>query len=434
MTNSPMIALAFFLVLINGFFVAAEFSIVKLRGTRLSVIKKTYGLRGRILERVHNNMDNYLSACQLGITLASIGLGWIGEPAMASVVRPIFRFFQILSETQLRIFSFTLAYGIISFTHIVIGELVPKSIAIRMPEPIALRIALPLYLFDKLMFPVIWCLNLAANAILKLFGIKMGVKTEGDYSSDELRIILDSGHLDEALEEEEIDILKHVLEFSELTVGDMLKPTDEMIALSIKDPMSENIEKITKYRYTRYPLYEEDPDEIVGVLHIKDLLVSLQGVKLEDIDLKQMIRPVIVANQDQTASSLLQEFRTGTVHLAIVKNQLGKVIGFVTLDDLLITLLGGSIGDEFIRDKPDWFVTKQGALLMKGNAPIYALERAFGIEISTPANTLSGLILSHLERMPLPKEKIEFPQFDIIVRRIKGPKILLLEIYRKNSN
>lgn len=426
-----LLFLAFTLVLANGLFVAAEFAMVKLRGTRIEAIKRAYRIRGRTLEHVHNHIDSYLSACQLGITLTSLGLGWIGEPSVAKGLEPLFEMLGIFSETTITVVSFSVAFCIIAIFHIVLGELVPKSIAIRKPESSSLWTAIPLYWFYRIMYPAIWMLNGLANLVLKLFGFKTEQQvSEKEYSPEEFKLILTTGSLRESFNPEEIEILKHVIDFSDVKVADLLRPMEELIMLSVNTSITATLELIAMHRYSRYPLWEENVDNIIGLLHIKDLLVMIHRVGLDEIELRDLARPVVTAYNDQLASELLVSLREGPAHFAIVKNKRENVVGFVTLDDILMMLLG-NIRDEFVKTKPEWIKTERGVLLMRGNTPIYALERALNIEIKTPTHTIAGLLMATLERLPDPKEKVEFPDFDVIVQRMQGPKILFVKIYPK---
>lgn len=430
MKHIIFICLAFLLVLMNGFFVAAEFAMVRLRNTQVKAIKESFGLRGAILAKIHNQLDAYLSACQLGITLTSLGLGWIGEPAFAKLLEPLLNYLNIFSTTTIAALAFILAFLFISFLHIVIGELAPKSWAIRQSQSISLWTAVPLYLFNALMFPFIWLLNSSANLLLRLFRIENTQGNEASYSSEELKLIVNSGNLHGDLEKEELEMIDNVLEFADLSVADIMRPADEMIALNVNDPISENLQMMANRHFSRYPVYEDNPQKMVGIIHVKDIFSLLQQNK-PITDLQTLLRPVLSVNIDIHAIELFRQFKAGFTHFAVVTNNSGVVIGFITLDNILNAILG-EIRDEFIKPKPDWITTKDGAWLMRGNTPLYVLEKALDINFSNEAaNTISGLIMTKLERIPQPKEKISFEKFDIIVYKLKGPRIALVKVYPK---
>ncbi len=419
--------LALFLVLLNGFFVAAEFALVKLRNTRVQAIRAVYGLRGEILARVHTQLDAYLSACQLGITLASLGLGWVGEPAFATLIEPLLHRLGIFSPTALSGIAFACAFFLISFLHIVVGELAPKTLAIRQPQKISLWTAIPLYCFYWLMYPFIWLLNKSANLMLKFMGRAAHHEAESAYySSEELKLILHGSHSHGEIEKEEAEILDNALDFADLKVADIMRPAEEMIALSLRSTLPDNLNTMRLHRYSRYPLYETDPHQIVGIVHVKDIFFNA----VPEQSLQNQIRPVLTVTTDLPALNLFRKFRAGLTHFAMVKHR-GTLVGFVTLTDILNALLG-QIRDEFSKHIPDWISTKDGALLMKGNSPLYLLEKALNITLpEMEANTISGLLLSTLERLPKQHEQISFELFDIEVLKIKGPKILLVKVFSR---
>lgn len=430
MHNLFYIFLALLLVLLNGFFVAAEFAMVKLRQTRVLTIRENYGFRGQLLSKIHAHLDAYLSACQLGITLASLGLGWIGEPAFAELLHPLLAMLNITSPALIKGIAFAVAFFFISFLHIVLGELAPKSLAIRRPETISLWSAPLLYCFYWGMYPLIWILNSSANLLLKAMGANTTHEMENSYTAEELKLIFDASHAQGQLHKDEMEILEHALDLADLNAADVMRPADEMILLNIDDPLDINLNKIIAHHYSRYPVYKDEPNNLIGIVHVKDLFAKLQQQKNLS-DLNKHLRPLLNVPRDMPATELFQQFRLGFSHFATVHNDSGLLIGFVTLDNILGSLFG-HIQDEFNKTQDDWVKTKDGAYLMKGNLPLYALEKALDIDIDTDSiDTISGLILAKLERLPKPFERVSFEQFDIEVRKMKGPKILLVKVYPK---
>jgi len=422
--------LALILVFLNAFFVAAEFGMVKLRHTRVAAIRKVYGIRGRILAEVHKHLDAYLSACQLGITLASLGLGWIGEPAFATLFRPLFNLLNLAPQASHAI-SITMAFLTITFLHIVIGELMPKSIAIRQSERVSLLKALPLYAFYWLMYPVIWFMNNCANALLKI--TRLGKVHDYFYSTDEIKLILHSSYLQGELTKEERKILEHTLDLRDLKVTDVMRSADEMITLNMQQTIDESLRIVNQYRYSRYPVYDPEADQIIGIVHVKDIFSALYRHK-EIKDLREFIRPVLKVTRRLPAIELFRKFREGMPHFALVyMSKEAHLIGFVTLDNLLHVLVG-RIKDEFHRTRDDWVKEEDGSFIMRGNASIYTLERALDIDIDVEGlneevDTLSGLIFSRLESIPKTGQKISFKQFTMIVKKMRGPRILEVRIY-----
>lgn len=419
---------AFCLVLLNAFFVAAEFGMVKLRHTRLEEMAEGRGLRGRILFAIHKELDAYLSACQLGITLSSLGLGWIGEPAFSRWLAPLFHYSGITSQHLIEFISFFVAFSLLSFLHIVVGELMPKSLAIRQSEKVSLWTAVPLYGFYWVMYPAIWLLNTCSNLLLKLTKLDKTHSGENFYSTDEIKLILSSSHLHGELTKEETEIIEHTLDFADLKVTDLMRPIENMITLKIDMPIEDLFKTVLETRYTRYPVMDESQKNILGILHVKDLLKALYEKK-DILSLKKMIRPLVKISHYSSALDLLRKFQEGMPHFAIIYRGPEKPVGFITLDNLLHVLVG-RIKDEFHRTKDEWIKTKDGGFIMSGNSPIYAVERAMDIEVPAEddVTTLYGLILQKLGALPTVGDRIEFDDFIIVVESMKGTKILKVKV------
>jgi len=429
--NILLIVAALFLVALNGFFVAAEFGLVKLRQTRIRAIVKTQGLRGRILATVHNQLDAYLSACQLGITLASLGLGWIGEPAFASLLEPLFALLGVSSLELIHGVSFVFAFVIISFLHIVVGELAPKSMAIRNPERIGLWCAMPLYGFYWMMYPAIWLLNLSANWVLRVTGLGGVHGHDSHYSSDELKLILRSGGKTGKFTPQEWSVLAQSLDFGDLKVMDLMRPANEIVALSAANTHDENMQIIYRNRFSRYPYFDAGQQEVLGLLHLKDVFIAQQDGKAI-VDLRHYLRPVQYISPSLSAQELLRRFRTGSPHFAIIGRKGQAPLGFVTLDNLLSVLVG-EIRDEFRHTSNEWTRQDDGTLLGKGSLPIVTLEHMLGIdfEYDETVDSVGGLVMEKLGEVPKEGQKVEFHAFDIVVKKMKGPKILLVKVYPK---
>lgn len=434
-TNLTLVLLAIFLVLLNGFFVAAEFSLVKLRETRAQAIARSYGWRGRILLTVHRNLDAYLSACQLGITLASLGLGWIGEPAFAELIRPIVMSLGIDSEPVLHGVAFFVAFFIISYLHIVVGELAPKSMAIRMPELLGTWTAAPLYAFYWLMFPAIWLLNRSSNWLLTKLGLDITSTHDNQYSTEELKLILRSSRADHNFTDRELNVLAKAIDFRNLTVADLMRPFNEVIFLSAAKSLDWNIDRIVDHRFSRYP-YLDKQGRVIGIVHLKDIFFAFQKGRMTE-DLGSLLRSAPIVPPDLSATELFRRFQQGTSHLAVVAWNDREPLGFITLDNLLGALVG-EIRDEFREVGNDWTKLDDGSLLGKGSLPIFTLERALGVEVDKRAvesiggaqiESVGGLILQSLGDLPREGERVKFDQFDVVVKKMKGPKILLVRVY-----
>lgn len=432
MENFLLIVAALLLVALNGFFVAAEFGLVKLRQTRVRGIVKIYGLRGRILAQVHSHLDAYLSACQLGITLASLGLGWIGEPAFARLLEPAFDWLDVSSPELRHGISFFFAFSIISFLHIVVGELAPKSLAIRRPEKVAIWSATPLYAFYWIMYPAIWALNVSANGVLWLARLDGTHGHEAHYSAEELKLILRGGHSSGKFTPDEMQVMAYSLDFGDLEVSELMHPISEVAGLYQNRSISQNLETIYQSRYSRYPYFGRDGETVLGVVHLKDLFLAQQNGKSIE-NLKNYLRPVQYVAPDTPALELFRRFRKGAPHFAVVGQKGCKADGFITLDDMLGALVG-KIRDEFRQSQNDWTTLDDGTLIGKGSLPIFTLERALGIEIENEnVDSVGGLVMWKLGDVPGEGQKIEFEQFDVVVKKMSGPRIMLVRIYPKES-
>lgn len=425
--NLLLILLALFLVLLNGFFVAAEFGLVKLRATRVRAIGKMYGFRGRILVKVHNNLDGYLSACQLGITLASLGLGWVGEPAFAQLLEPLMAALGVTSERLIHGVSFFIAFVSISYLHIVIGELAPKSLALRSAEAVAIWTATPLYAFYWAMYPAIWVLNHSANWVLRKMGVTSALGHDAHYSVDELKLILRGSRTSDKFTGDEWRVLAQALDFRDLEVTDLLRPFSEAIALHNSKSLADNLERMVQHRYSRYPVLD-DEGVVIGVIHLKDVFFAMQKGELP-ATLDTLLRPVLVVSPEMPAPELFRRFQQGAPHFAVAAYQDGHPVGFITLDNLLGALVG-EIRDEFRQSQNEWTKLDDGSLMGKGSLPIFTLERALGVDIeSEHADTVAGLVLWKLGDLPEEGDKIEFGDFDVVVKRMRGPRILLVRVY-----
>lgn len=434
MNNLLLVGGALILVVLNGFFVALEFSLVKLRQTRIKAIEQSKGWHGRILAKVHSKLDAYLSACQLGITLASLGLGWIGEPAFANLLDPLFAKTGITSPELIHSISFAFAFCTISFLHIVVGEQAPKSMAIRNPEGIALWSTGLLYVFYWLMYPAIWILNGSANLVLRIAGLSCTHHLDSHYSTDELKLILRASHPGESFTNDEWNILAKALDFSKLEVSELMRPLHEITALYQNLSARENLDTVFKSRFSRYPYFDSNNTDVLGVIHLKDLFFALQQGQSID-NLEDYLRPIQYVPAHMPAMELFRQLTQGAApHFVIIGQQGHKPRGFITLDNLLSAMVG-TIKDEFRPSDADWQTQEDGSLLGKGSMPIFSLERELGIDIENEeldledVDSVGGLILAKLRDIPEPNQTVAFDEFDIVVTEMTGARIEWVKVY-----
>lgn len=431
--NLLLVLFALLLVLLNGFFVAAEFGLVKLRQTKVRSIAKSTGLRGRLLLTVHQHLDTYLSACQLGITLASLGLGWIGEPAFASLLQPLFHVVGVTSAELIHGISFFFAFFVISYLHIVVGELAPKSMAIRMPERVSLWTAPALYAFYWVMYPAIWTLNWSSNKVLKWVGLSLDHHSDAHYTAEELKLILRGSQGGKKETRDEWSIMAQVLDFGGLEISDLMRPINEVVGMYKNASLEENMETAARNRFSRYPYFDEDDETVLGMLHLKDLFLAQQAGKPLD-DLSKHLRQVEFVPPTMPALELFRRFRKGAPHFAIVGHRGSKPVGFLTLDNLLSALVG-QIRDEFRQNENDWTLLDDGTLIGKGSLPLFTLGTALGFDVdSDEVESIGGLIMHKLGDLPVEGQKIEFDRFDAVVKKMNGPRIILVRIHPKKDS
>jgi CBS domain containing-hemolysin-like protein len=394
-----LIGVAFGLVLLNGFFVAAEFSMVKVRSTRIEELIKQGTARARNASKLVSNMDEYLSATQLGITIASLGLGWIGEPAFAELFQPAFEGLGALEPVLAHSFAVTVAFLLITFLHIVLGELAPKSVAIWAPEQVVLATAAPMVLFYRISYPFNWALNSTAAAILRLFGVTPVSELESAHSEEELRMILAHSHAKGVLDWDQQQMLERVLEFGDRSVRQIMVPAGEVHFIDVERSLEDNLATVRKYRHTRYPLCKSSFDHVEGVIHVKDLFWR-HGELGPGFELTSMKRPVGFVPETKLIKSLLQEFRETRTHLSIVVDEFGSSVGVVTLEDILEELVG-EIQDEFDPETPIPMVLKQDGnhYLVHGRALLEELEEELGVVLADDENdTVAGHVMMILGR------------------------------------
>ncbi|MWV14658.1 DUF21 domain-containing protein [Pseudomonas sp. L-22-4S-12] len=427
-----LVLFALFLVLLNGFFVAAEFAMVKLRSTKVEALAEQNGWRGSILRTVHNQLDAYLSACQLGITLASLGLGWVGEPAFAHLLGPLLEYAGIDSPKLVHAIAFFVAFFIISYLHIVVGELAPKSWAIRKPELLSLWTAVPLYLFYWAMYPAIFLLNASANAILRFAGQgEPGPHHEHHYSRDELKLILHSSRASDP-SDQDMRVLASAVEMGELEVVDWANSREDLVFLNSDAKLEDVFSLFRRHKYSRFPVYDEEAGHFIGLLHIKDLLLQLSLLEMlpSKFKLSELLHPLERVTKHMPLSSLLEQFRQGGAHFALVEEADGKVVGFLTMEDVLEALVG-DIQDEHHKAERGILAYQPGKLLVRGDTPLFKIERLLGIDLDhIEAETLAGLVYESLNRVPEEEEVLESEGLRIIVKKMKGPKIVLAKVLK----
>lgn len=392
-----------FLVFLNGFFVAAEFAVVKVRGTRIESLVQEGHARAKLASHIVDHLDAYLSACQLGITLASLGLGWIGEPAIARMLEPLFVSMNI-SEKFIHPLAFLIGFSFITVLHIVLGELMPKTVAIRKAEMVTLWVAAPLKLFRQIMSPFIWLLNGTAGLLLRPFGINMADESNSAHTEEEIRILVKESHESGLIDKTELTLVDNIFEFAETNAREIMIPRMEMICLYGNLSFEENRRIALREMHTRYPVCDKDKDNIIGFVHIKDLL-KVPDNAIHDI--RDIMRPMTTVPESMPISALLKLMQKRKSQIAILIDEYGGTAGLVTLEDIMEEIVG-EIQDEFDEERPDVEKKDDSTYSINGMMLIEEVNSLFGLDLPTDDyDTIGGWIYSQIESPPKKNQYVE---------------------------
>lgn len=425
--------LALFLVLLNGFFVAAEFSIVKVRYSQIQLKAADGHSMAKQAEHIIKHLDEYLSATQLGITLASLALGWVGESAMHHMIEKIFVYFNFaIDQTTVTTISLVLSFLVITVMHIVFGELIPKSIAIRKSEPTTMAIAVPLRVFYTVFKPFIWSMNLMSNAFLRLIKIHPASEQE-IHSTEELQLLVKQSADSGEIEEENYEIIKNAFDFTDHSAKQIMVPRQNISSVDIEEPVEEIINKIMDGGYSRLPVYKDSIDNVVGVLYAKEIIreyVRRKG-NLTHEDLKNLMREAFFVVGSKKISDLLKVFQQKKQHLAVVIDEFGGTEGIITLEDILEELVG-EIQDE--EDDEEKIVDKVGenVFWVQATQPLDEineyLPKDFPLSEDNEYNTLAGFILHELEEIPEENQEFNINDYHFKILKMNNKSVDLVEL------
>lgn len=414
------------LVLLNGFFVATEFAIVKVRSTRIRVLADKGSWRARLAAKVIAHLDAMLSATQLGITLVTIGLGWAGEKWVTEIVfLPLAEWIgaEDVSREFLHGAAFACSYIAISTLHIIVGELAPKSLAIQRAEGTTLWVAPPIQVFYLLFYPAIWFLNGAANLLLRAVGVAPAGEAEVTHSEEELRMILARSHRGGHLTADERQLMENVLNMTEKTAHQVMDPRTSIVYLSTDRPLEANLRIARESGHTRFPLCDGDLDRVLGMVHIKDLLWARESSRLSP-DFHEVRREVLFFPEQVTLDRVLRAFQQRHIHLAILVDEYGATAGMITLENVIEELVG-EIQDEFDQEAPPIAALGPGEYRIDGLCPVELLERAFGLDpIETGATTVGGLVFERCGHLPESGESVAIGNDRFVVESIEGQRIV----------
>ena len=418
------IGLVLMFVMANGFFVAAEFSLVSVRRTRVAELV-TQGNRGaRWVQKAIDNPDKVIAATQLGITISSLALGWIGEPALAHIVKPVIDLLppSIRSNASHSI-SAAIAFILITFLHVVVGELAPKSVALQSPERTALAVSRPTLWTEGLFKPAIWLLNGTGTLLLRAVGVKPASGHELTHSVEELKMLVTASTEGGVVEEDESDMLHAIFDIGELLVRQVMVPRTEIIAVDANAKLPEVVDIAIQSLYTKFPVFEENLDKIVGILHIKEVLRMMHEPGKDDCTARELAREPFFVPEAIPVSELLRQLRARRQHIAIVLDEYGGTAGLVTLEDLMEEIVG-EVSDPFDVYEPEIQTLPDGTALIDGFTLIEDVNEELELSLSDPHyDTIAGFMLGKLGRIARQGDVVESQGISLRVVTMDGLRI-----------
>ncbi len=402
--NLMWILFALGLVALNGFFVAAEFALVKVRPARLEQLVRQKRPFAKSAQWLSKRLDRSLSACQLGITIASLGLGWVGEPAIARLLEPALRSVGVASATAVHGIAFTIAFTLITAAHLVLGEQAPKIYAIRRPESMAIWSAVPMRLFYRLSYPLVRSLDAATGALLAVVGVERVGEHDIPHSEEEIRVLLGHARSHGELTPLEHKLVEAVFEFDDAVCQQIMVPRREVVFLDVNASLAESLALVNRTRHSRFPLCDGSLDKVLGIVHAKDLI----GVAPDDdLDLRTIMRPPRYVPETVNIGRLLGQFQVTKQHLALVVDEYGGLVGIVTLENVLERIVG-PVQDEFDNEAPDIVPLGEHRVLLRGSTPIQKLGELLDVELpDTGVETVAGLVALKLGRIPVQGDALE---------------------------
>ncbi|MGF1472058.1 MAG: hemolysin family protein [Rubrobacteraceae bacterium] len=421
---------ALFLVALNGFFVAAEFALVRVRETRIRQLEEEGNARATVVRDTLRDLDAYLSVCQVGITMASLALGWVGEPAVSHLIEPVLERVGIENERAISVIAVILGFAAITYAHLVFGEQAPKYFSSRKAEQTSLWISRPLKLFMFLFRPLVWLVNTSTNFVLKPWGIRLGEEMEA-HSEEELRLMITSSTASGELDPEERDYLYNVFDFADKVAREIMVPRPDIEALSCDTPLAELAEAAAFGRFTRYPVFEGDLDHVLGSVHVKDIFRAADEHP-EGFDIRPLVRDCLVVPENKPIEQLLKEFQKRKLQMALVIDEWGSIEGLLTIEDVLEQLVG-EIQDEFDQDEAAIEQLGENVYAIDGRISIEEVNERFGLELThEDFDTIGGYVLGSLGRPPEAGDTVEAQDVALTVKAVDGARISMLTLYKND--
>ncbi|MFD1129235.1 hemolysin family protein [Paenibacillus provencensis] len=421
--------LAFVAVLIgfSAFFVAVEFAIVRVRTSRLDQLIAEGNKRAAAVRQVVANLDGYLSACQLGITITSLGLGWLGEPTVEKILHPLFERMHV-PEAVGSFLSFFIAFMAITYLHVVVGELAPKTVAIRKAETVAMLTAKPIIWFNKLMYPFIFVLNGSANGLVKLFGVKPASGHEEAHSEEELQIIINESFESGKINQSEFGYVSRIFAFDEMLAKEIMVPRTDMVCLYVNKSVEENLAIIREEQYTRFPVVNENKDDIIGIINTKQFFLEYYGDNSSDIDITGLIQPIPAVHETTPVKELLHKMQQEGNHIAILVDEYGGTSGIVTIEDVLEQIVG-EIRDEFDADEEEEIqIMDNNYIIFNGKVSLSKVNDLLLATLDTNEwDTIGGWLYSHQPEMN-EQEEYEFEGLTFILLKKEKNRFLKVAV------
>lgn len=420
------------LVLANGFFVAAEFGLVAIRRTKVEQLVQEGRPFATTLKRATQRLDAFIAASQLGITMASIGLGWIGEPTLARLFEPVFRSIGVdFAQTAAHSAAVICAFAVITALHVILGELAPKAIALQKPEATSLMVVTPLEIFLKVFRPFIWVLNAIGLATVRALGFRPASASEIAHSEEEIKMLVRASSEAGILEREEQYMVQRALAFSDLRGDQVMVPRTEIVALPLQLPKTELLAQVSDSGFTRYPVYRDTLDDIVGILNVKDLLPAIEQLD-ETVDLTAFAHPPVTLPETVSIYRILARMKQGQSHMIVLIDEFGGTAGLVTARDLMERVFG-EVREEFEDgEKPPFEEVEGGDVLIDGLTLIEDVEEKLGIELEEDPdlNTIGGFVFSVLGHKPELGEAVERDGYRFSVEELDGMRIARVRLAR----
>ncbi|WP_410055561.1 hemolysin family protein [Paenibacillus sp. 3LSP] len=416
------------LVFLNGFFVAAEFSLVKVRQSRLTQLAREGNRRANYALKVNKRLDTYLSATQLGITLASLGLGWVGEPAVSELlIEPLMHKMGATDPTLISTVSVAVGFAIITFLHIVMGELAPKSLAIQKSEATSLWLSWPLLMFYRIFLPVIWLLNTAANGALRLIGIEPASESEAAHSEEEIRILMDQSAKSGVIDKDEMKLVDNIFDFSDMLAREVMLPRTDMDCLYTNLSWEDNMKIVANTKHSRYPVAVEDKDQIIGFVHITDLLLPDSEKPLR---LEEMVRPILNVPESMEISQVLRLMQKKHSQVTLVVDEYGGTAGLLTAEEILEEIVG-DLHDEFEDERPDIEKITDDVYSVDGRLLIEEVNELVGSDIEDEeVDSIGGWLFKELEGTPAKGKRKQVDRFLFEVEEASRLRITRVKVIR----